>query len=1440
MQALSPDGRCKTFDAAADGYGRGEGCAMVLLKRLSEAQAAGDPILAVIKGSAVNHNGFSSGFTVPNKRAHEKVIRQALANAQVTADEISYIEAHGTGTTLGDPIEIRALGAVFGAERAAPLFVGSVKTNLGHLEAAAGITGFMKTVLSLYYGQLPPHLHFTTPNPYIEWDEFAIAIPTTLQPWPQLAGGTPGLAGVSAFGVSGTNAHVIVAAAENVRHETGDRRHEAGRTVQVLTLSAKSGGALVDLAGRYGAYLQNQPMVDLGDFCYAAVTGRSHFNQRLAIVAESSADLQAKLAAVAQGERVIGVVQGSTVQPRPRVALLFTGQGAQYLGMGRTLYETEPIFRTILDRCEVVAQAHLGRSLLELIYPTTPPDHNDLLESHPCGQAVNFALECALAEVWRSWGIGGAEDAPMVLGHSLGDFAAAYTAGVFALEDGLRLVIARGRLMETALGTMVSVRAAEAEVLPFVTDPATGQPRFADVTIGVINGPESVVISGGDANVALVTSQLQAAGFKTRKLDIPVAAHSPLLDPVLDAFAAVVRTVPLALPTLPVVSSMTGQVVTTELTDPAYWRQHLRHTVRFADGVATLAAAGCTIFIEIGPKPTLLSMVEPILDKVTRWQGDKVTVSSYSSEGTSNPHPFTPSPPHLVLLPSLRQHQGEWQTMLEGLGELYVRGVAIDWAGVYRASSVSNAHRKLLLPTYPFQHQRYWLEPTHDLAVASDHGKMNGHANGRVNGAGPSQHNDPVDGFAQLLAAHTTDGSVAQLAQRLAGRREFAQADKEMVLKVLAALEAENQALQLTTQSKSLIYEVAWTPQPLVAPVTSPPTPGRWLLITEQDTDNSVAAALASQLTAFGETVAVVDAATAVAALTAQLPAATVGLRGIIQLCAPADEDVVPTPDALMQSQQRNLGTLLHLVQTLAMHDGVAPRLWVVTRNAQQLVPDEVVAVAQTPLWGMGRVVTLEHSQLWGGLIDIDGQMPPAVVAQCLAAELLQSATDWGEEQIAYRQGDRYVARLAPAQPATTANGLTIAPDGIYLITGGLGGLGLQNAYWLMEQGARHLILTGRGGIKVPEQQAVLDELRAAGVTVNVVQVDVADVAGMTQLFAEITAAAQAGGPSLRGIIHAAGIGGNQALRSLQWADFESLLRPKVIGGWLLHQLSAGFDLDFFIGYSSGAAIWGSKEQAHYGAANHFLDGLMAYRRSQGLPGLSLAWGPWDAPGMASPALQATLAAIGVHAFSPALALATQAYLLQSTATQITVANNDWRALQALYEIGRPRRFLAQLAYGTAAQSAAGSVEATPAGQEEGRAQKRAQLLAELAGLVGEERQQRVAAYVRAQIATVLRIPATTPIDPQADLMSLGLDSLMAIEIRNQISEGLAVTIPVVKLMDNMSLEGLAYFVAEQLTEAQPTTDTDFAHSETLAAADTTDGTTEPVDPQSAEIEVRI
>ncbi|HLJ19181.1 MAG TPA: beta-ketoacyl synthase N-terminal-like domain-containing protein, partial [Stellaceae bacterium] len=643
---LSPDGRCKTFDASANGYVRGEGCGVLVLKRLSDALAEGDNILALIRGSAVNHNGRSGGLTVPSGPAQEELIRHALASAGLEPGDIAYVEAHGTGTAVGDPIEVNALARVYG-ERSRPLLIGSVKSNVGHLEWAAGVCGVIKAILAIRHGQIPASLHVKTLNPHLDWARLPVRVVTEPAAWPE----GPRIAGVSSFGFGGTNAHVLVEGPPERLRSKG----EFERPLHIFAASARSPEALTELTSRYEAALEQQ---EIGDACFSANAGRNHWENRVAVVAGSIPELRQQLRSATPAR---------IPMERPRIAMLLTGQGSQYAEMGRELFETQPVFSRALKRCDEILRRPLERSLLDdILYPRDPAAADQPIHQTAYTQPALFALEYALAELWRSWGI----RPDTVLGHSVGEYVAACVAGVFSLEDGLRLIAARGRLMQSLPrnGAMTAVRAGEDRVAPYVE-------RYRDrVSFAAINGPADVVISGERDAIAAIEVEMKAAGFATQRLTVSHAFHSPLMEPVLAEFEREVGAIRLSPPQIGLVSNVTGDLVSEEVTDPRYWVRHLREPVRFGAGIAALEEHG--VFLEAGPQPVLLGLARQSLPQSSA-----------------------------AWLPSLSQRRGNWQQMLESLSALYLRGADIDWPGFDRGY----ARRKLELPAYPFERQRYAL-----------------------------------------------------------------------------------------------------------------------------------------------------------------------------------------------------------------------------------------------------------------------------------------------------------------------------------------------------------------------------------------------------------------------------------------------------------------------------------------------------------------------------------------------------------------------------------------------------------------------------------------------------------------------------------------------------------------------------------------------------------
>ncbi len=661
---MAPDGRCKPFDSRADGFVRGEGCGVVVLKRLADATTDGDRILAVIRGSACNQDGRSSGLTAPNGPSQEAVIRAALARAGVGAAEIGYVEAHGTGTSLGDPIEARALGAVLRVGRregAPPVLLGSVKGNIGHLESAAGIAGLIKVVLSLERGEIPPSLHFQKPNPHVDWASQPLRVATQRIPWRR--GESPRLAGVSSFGFSGTNAHVVVE--EPPPAPRADP--SPGRPVEVISISARTEPALLELVGRLAAHLEERPDEPLADVAFTMNTGRAQLPCRAAVVAAAGPEAAARLRDLAAGAEGPGLVRGLARPGDPlRVAFLFPGQGPQYAGMGRQLYETQPVFREALDRCDALLRPHLDRPLLSVIHARE--SEAGLIDQTLYTQPAVFAIEWALAQLWRSWGV----EPGAVAGHSFGEYAAACVAGAMSLEDGLKLIAERGRLAAALPpgGEMLSLLASEEQARGWIA------PYEGRISVAAANGPSAVVVSGEAMALRELAGRLEREGVKCKPLVVSQAGHSPLVEPMLPGLQRAGDAVAYAVPRLDLVSTLTGGLVAHGDLGGRHWAEHARQPVRFADAMAELRRLGYEAFVEVGPHPVLLGMGRECLG------GDCG-----------------------AWIPSLRRGRGDWESLLEALASGWAQGVAVDWTALDRGAT----RRRVALPSYPFQHERYWV-----------------------------------------------------------------------------------------------------------------------------------------------------------------------------------------------------------------------------------------------------------------------------------------------------------------------------------------------------------------------------------------------------------------------------------------------------------------------------------------------------------------------------------------------------------------------------------------------------------------------------------------------------------------------------------------------------------------------------------------------------------
>lgn len=698
---LSQTGCCHAFDKSADGMVRGEGCGVIVLQRLSDARLEGRRILAILTGSAVNQDGKSNGIMAPNPSAQIGVLENACKSARVDPLEIGYVEAHGTGTSLGDRIEAHALGMVFGRKRpgSGPLMIGSIKPNIGHLEGAAGIAGLIKAVLMVERGSLLPSGGFTEPNPAIPFTELGLRVVDELQEWPVVAG-RPRRAGVSSFGFGGTNAHVIVEEAGSVGADTVSGRADVGGSgggVVAWVISGKTASALAAQAGRLGRYVRARPALDVVDVGYSLVSTRSVFDHRAVVVGQTRDELLAGLAGVVAGRPEAGVVCG-VGKPAGKTAFVFAGQGSQWLGMGSELYAAYPVFAEALDAVVDELDRHLRYPLRDVIWG----HDQDLLNTTEFAQPALFAVEVALYRLLMSWGV----RPGLVLGHSVGELAAAHVAGALCLPDAAMLVAARGRLMQAlpAGGAMFAVQAREDEVAPMLGH---------DVSIAAVNGPASVVISGAHDAVSAIADRLRGQGRRVHRLAVSHAFHSALMEPMIAEFTAVAAELSVGLPTIPVISNVTGQLVADDFASADYWARHIRAVVRFGDSVRSAHCAGASRFIEVGPGSGLTSLIEASLADA-----------------------------QIVSVPTLRKDRPEPVSVMTAAAQGFVSGMGLDWASVFSGYRP----KRVELPTYAFQHQKFWLAPAPSVSDPTAAGQI-----------GAS------DGGAELLAS-------SGFAARLAGR----------------------------------------------------------------------------------------------------------------------------------------------------------------------------------------------------------------------------------------------------------------------------------------------------------------------------------------------------------------------------------------------------------------------------------------------------------------------------------------------------------------------------------------------------------------------------------------------------------------------------------------------------------------------------------------------
>ena len=1129
---LSPDGHCRVFDARAQGTIRGNGVGLVVLKRLADAMADRDTIHAVVKGSAVNNDGARKvGFTAPRADGQANVIRAAHFVANVEPETITLVEAHGTGTELGDPIEVEALSKAFGArtDRKEYCAIGSVKSNIGHLDSTAGLAGFIKAVLALKYRMLPPTLNFERPNPKIDFQSSPFYVNTRLRSWE--GGTTPRRAATSSFGMGGTNAHAILEEPPEPREGT------SSRPWQLLLLSAKSSAALDRATHRLADYLKKQSSSCLADVAYTLQVGRRAFNHRRALVCRDSQDALEALES-ADPQRLLN---GSAETSERKIALMFSGQGAQYPNMGLELYRSENTFRKHIDNCSELLRPQLPVDLRDVMYPPEEraADAARSLNETALTQPALFVTDYALAQLVIEWGL----HPTAFIGHSIGEYVAACLAGVFSLEDALALVAARGALMQQLpRGAMLSVKLGEDDLR---------QVSGHELSLAGVNGPESCVVSGPIAAIEEFENQLAVRNFKYQRLHTSHAFHSSMMEPILGAFAEKVRKLELNVPRIPFISNVTGDWITdAQATDPEYWARHLRSTVRFSDGVSQLLRDPDRILLEIGPGDTLASLARQHLDSAGR-----------------------------VILTSMRHArfaESDTRQLLTALGKAWLAGVKVDWRGFYSHEE----RNRVPLPTYQFERKRYWLAPKQKIPAIAATPNLEEKTRVRDWLYVPT--------WRKSSLAETIDP--ASTTQR----------EKECVLVFLDSSDVGAKLIERLQQAGLEINTV-------VAGEEFKRHDSRLYSIVPRnpaDYDR-----LIRGLVAEGETP-----------------------TSILHLWNLGIEPAQSNDESLQSSQLLGFYSILFLAQALGKN-GISSsiKLRVITDGLFKVSDEYVRAPERATILGPIRCIPQEYDHIACQAVDIvlsENKVLEDDVLEYLLAESSSSITD---PVVAYRRGQRFAQTFEPIPEGTEDKfEMPLRRRGTYLITGGLGGVGLVLARYLSREVQANLVLTSRSALPDADtwedfllnageqdpQREIVQRLRELQEMKSEVLVIAADMADRAQMKAAVRQATARFG-QIHGVIHAAGVPGSGVIQLKNPERAAAVLAPKVTGTLILDDLFRDTELDFFALCSSISSVQPQLGQADYCGANAFLDAYAQLASQQNTFAVSINWDRWNEVGMA-------------------------------------------------------------------------------------------------------------------------------------------------------------------------------------------------------------------------------
>ncbi|MEB3048571.1 type I polyketide synthase [Mycolicibacter sp. MYC123] len=1492
---LAPDGQCKTFDAAADGYVRSEGAGVVVLKRLSDAQRDGDRVLAVVSGSAVNQDGPSSGQTVPSGPAQQKVVRAALASARLSPGDLDYVEAHGTGTALGDPIELDALSAVFGERGgSAPLVLGSVKTNLGHLESASGVAGFIKTVLSVQHGFIPRHLNFAelTPNAGAGASQFTIAA----QPmdWPVVS--RPRRAGVSSFGVSGTNAHVIVEQAP----EPEAAEATSSPVVNTLVVSGKSPARIAATAGALAAWLQADGAdVPLADIAHSLRANRSRFKYTASVCARDHAQAVAGLQALAAGESAAGVTEARPLTPVTRPVFVFSGQGSHWVGMGRRLLADEPVFAAAVDELEPVFAQRVGFSLREVI------EQGAEISGDAQVQPVIMGLQLALAALWRSYGV--VPDA--VIGHSMGEVSAAVVAGALTVEQGLGLIAVRSSLMSRQAGQ-------GAVALLELDSQATREllAGYPGVEVAGFLSPRQTVVAGSPDGVDAVIAAVAGQELFARRVNMEVASHTAFMDPILDELRGALADLVPSVPQIPFISTTVDPAGPTPVLDAQYWADNVRRPALVSQAI-TKAAQDHTTFIEISPHPLLTHSVsetaeaatgEPVTVASTLRRGDDETLGFHLQlaelgAGAGTPGGFAELPNsvwqhtrHWLVAPARAAGQAPethpllgahvemlsgrdhlWQTTLgpetlSWLGASPVQGQALLPAAALIEMALAAGSQALGTPAEAIMVSGLEIEQplvldggmqvTTQLNQADGQTRVEIHA--RATGEAWTRHAHAVIATAEpatelpageplalpdSAAAHPAyrlhpallDAALRKLASAIpvaddglgyapasvSAVRVFAPAGRQVrchtevtgtddtavtgrvvltgddgtAIAELTGVQLrplDPRSLRVPLEQK--LYATEWTPSP--APEYTGAPAGSWLLLTEPGSE-ALAAAFAARLAGpnrkvvtgpFADQPALAEAVAQAGADPAHPPA------GVVVLLGHHAFDGTDPEGELARARE-----LIWTASTTARAavDGASPRLWLVSRGGLSVGGDGGGDPAIGALKGVVRTwrfpgelarVLADEPDLGATLVDLDETADAETLAGDLLAELQAPLRD---DVIAWRGGQRFTERLTRATLGAEAPQAQVRADGSYLLTGGLGGLGIVVARWLAARGAGRIILNGRSELS-EEQRAVLAEL-SAQTEAMFVPGDIS-APGVAEL---LVAAAEETGMPLRGVVHAAGVLGDGLVTAVTRESLESVWSAKAVGAARLHAATAAHELDWWVGFSSMAALLGLPGQLGYATSNAWLDALMTWRHAAGLSGTAINWGQWSDVGLGRSMTLSVLDPI-----SPDEGVEALDAVLGGGAARVGVGRLRIDRAVATSPEFRDLTFFESLV--SEAFETGVTIGAAETGEQPGGSASESSTTGapDWATIPADERLGELTVRLQAILARELRTSAAA-VDVDQPFPEMGLDSMIAMTVLKETQQLVGVDLSASMLWNHPSISALATHLVGLLATAYATPD---------------------------------